>query len=287
MHRIHRYRPARFLMPLLISFCQMVSPVRAEEPVAGSGPDLFVGAEYFVWEEFDDVDRSLLQETGVRITLGAAKSNLNRRSAGPVYEVRLRSYFGDLLYDGQIQNGDPLETDVAYRGNQLKASLGGRIDAGGWLFVDLIDVMGGLGIEYWTRDIDDGITRTGIKAKGVKEDYHVRFHEFSIGLVDLYGEGMSYLQVGARKPMETREGVSILDNPGRLSPGREWSMFARYTISPVARFSRYEHSATLYFESYRFSKSPAISNSIGGDPVLVLQPKSSLDIFGIQFESRF
>lgn len=282
--RCHRNRYAPFLFLLLISVCQIDSSVYAGESGVRSGPDVVVGAEFFIWEEFGDADRRLLQETGVRYTLGVSKNNLDRRTAGPLYEVQLKNYFGDLIYDGQTQSGQPLDTNVAYQGNQLRLALGGRVRLDIWPFMNMVDVLGGLGIENWTRNIEDGVTASGVKALGIKETYQVSFSEFGIGLMGLRGESTNYLQVGARKPFQTREGVAIFDGPVTLSPGREWSMFAKYTFGHAAPSSRL--GLTLYYESYRFSKSAPVSTSIGGTPVLVLQPKSEMYVFGFQVGYR-
>lgn len=250
-----------------------------------SGPRIFVGGELFLWEEFNDSGKRLLRESGKRLTLGAVKTNLDRRDAGPVYEVQLRNYFGDLLYDGQTQSGQPLETDVEYRGNQLKIALGGRFSAGGRMFIDTIDLIGGLGVEHWTRDIEDGVTATGVRAVGIKEDYHVLFQEFGIGAARMRGKTMSYWRVGARKPLETREGVAIFDGPVSLAPGREWSMVVQGRFAPL--FTRPDDTLAIYYESFRFSKSPTVATSIGGTPVQVLQPRSAMDILGVQLEIQF
>src|SRR3972149_5999209 len=105
--------------------------------------------------------------------------------------------------------------------------------------------------------------------------------------MDLRGKVTNYFQIGARKPLETREGVAIFDGPVSLSPGRDWSMYARYRLTPASLFPQHGNAISVYYESFRFSKSPVVSTSIDGTPVQVLQPESNMDVLGVQYEIRF
>lgn len=286
MPRRHIRGLARFIS-LWWLLCVPAFSAGATDLRAMSAPHLFVGLEYFAWEEFNDADQSLLEEIGSRVVFGALKGNVLHPGATALYEVQLRNYFGDVLYDGQTQSGQPLETDVEYRGNQLRIALGARRHIEVLGLIDAVDVVGALGVEHWSRDIEDGVTSTGVRAVGIKEDYYVRYQEFGIGVAQFRGARAAHLLAGARKPLETREGVAIFDGPVTLSPGREWSMFARLRSTVPSPFKGAKTAISAYYEGYRFSKSPAVATSIGGQAVQVLQPKSNMDMLGVQYEVQF
>jgi hypothetical protein len=249
------------------------------------GPNVFAGIEYFSWEEFGNTGPSLLKESGSRLTLGAVARNFEQPFHRIVYEVEVKGYFGDVGYDGQTQSGQPLETDTEYRGTRLDVTIGGRVMR---LWDSYhIDLLGGLGVEDWTRNIKDGETSSGTPVFGIKETYHVRYGQVGIGLFDGAHNGDNYLRIGARKPLDIRQGVSIFDGPAVLEPQGEWAMFIRYRAALDRPSSRYRRALTFYYDSYRLSQSPIISTTIGGTPSLVFQPRSTMDVFGVQFETSF
>ena len=143
------------------------------------GPNVFAGIEYFSWEEFGNTGPSLLKESGSRLTLGAVARNFEQPFHRIVYEVEVKGYFGDVGYDGQTQSGQPLETDTEYRGTRLDVTIGGRVMR---LWDSYhIDLLGGLGVEDWTRNIKDGETSSGTPVFGIKETYHVRYDKWVSG----------------------------------------------------------------------------------------------------------
>lgn len=279
-------RPGSFLLQSLVFTClaTWALSVAADTGTVRIKPVLFGGVEHFFWEEFDDSGTRLLDESGFRFTLGALTDNLDRSSSGVLYEVVVKGYFGDLKYDGQTQSGQLLETDVEYNGTRLEMNVGGRIAR--LSGTNDVDLLAGIGLENWTRDIKDGKTQAGAHVLGLKENYHVRFTQVAIGLFNNNHGRDRNLRIGVRKPFRIKEGVSIFDDPLLLEPGPEWSMFVRFRMGLDA-WSLPRAALAFYYDSYRFSRSPNETATINGTPVSVHQPKSDMEVLGIQFESSF
>lgn len=254
-----------------------MQPAYADEnentkPAKGTGISLFAGIENFRWQEFDDKGQRLLTEQGGRLVMGAALSNAERRSSGLRYGIDVRGYFGQVDYDGQDSQRVYTSTDSNYRG--ARAELGGGYR---WQSVHdsvpVVDLLLALGADAWRRDIDDSINANGFPISGLREDYVIYYGKVGVGAQWPRAAYSSYFQLGLKRPLSTTEKVDVFDVT--LSPGKQWSAYAAYTLKVGGKGSR--PYISIYYDSYRFSKSSPKPVGSG----IVWQPESNMDVMGV------
>jgi len=267
---------ARLLLAAAISFAY--SPLATAEP-ADPGPrfGVQVGVEELNWTEEDpnQPSRQLLEENGPRLAANLSLDNFTKPTEGVVYALEVRGYYGEVDYDGETSGGVPLRTEVIYNGGLAECRIGYRLPViwGGYG----LDVLGGLGGEFWTRDIQDATDSTGSRVQGYEEEYTVSYAKAGLALADLAG-GQWYgrMEIGARYPLTIDERIEAFN--ADLSPGSNISAYAAYEVSKRTDGGNWA-GLTIYYESYRFSESPAASSNIGP----VLQPASDMDVVGLRF----
>ena len=238
------------------------------------------GAQSFRWREFGDTGERLLEENGARFSIGAAFDNFRREGSGVLYSVNGKIYLGSVDYDGQTQSGTPATTDVSYFGLNIEAQ-------GGYRFGQRIglDVFGALGIDEWLRSIRDGRTTTGSVAYGYDEYYTILYGKAGLGFFQMLNGWRYMLQGGVKMPLYTSEFVDLGDGVD-LQPGRKPSAFANLQFDfGSGRQDRF--GVALYYDSYRFSESDPELLTYGGSTVLVVQPRSHMDVYGLRLSYYF
>lgn len=281
-----RYRLSAALATLvLLVFPSIASAEEAAERPASAGKfAIELGVEYFRWQEYDDQDLRLLTEHGPRASIAAAVDNLARTDSGIILSSRLKGYIGAVDYDGQDSGRRFVATESDYHGWDF------RLD-GGYRFAELVggaaglDLFIGVGMEQWRRDIKGGINALGLPVQGLIEDYTLRYARIGLGLAYNQTPIQGYLTLGFRRPLSIDEDLVLGDTPLRLHPGKRISSFAAYKISllPTAAGEPYGLYMKLFYENYRFTRSSAVN--IGN--LLVWQPRSHLDLFGVSFGYTF
>lgn len=249
-------------------------------------PRMDVGIERFAWEEFAPTGDRLLKEDGVRFTIGLKADTFDRGSGGPLYSLLGRAYFGEVGYDGQTQDpvpgspydGLPLQADTVYIGALGEGLVGQRFGNG-----QGVDLLAGVGVNNWVRHIQTSQTTLGntvVRTDDAVEQYFIFYAKFGVGFYRRGHNRYGYFQVGAKYPFYTYEYVDDVDLS--LAPGQEWSGYAEFRVSGAARFD-----VTLYYDSFRFSRSPAKPAYYNGLPVLVSQPESRMDVIGLSVGAFF
>lgn len=235
-----------------------------------------VGTENFRWQEFDDSGLRLLTEQGPRLLLHAAVDNRYRSKPGVLYSAQIGGFGGDVDYDGQDSNGVFVGTRTGYRGWNAELTGGYRsLPRDGDYGVDLI---GSVGVDFWEREIEGNINANGQPVSGFIEEYTVGYGRVGVGLARWHTGGMSYLQLGFKRPFSIDEDVEINNQDVTLAPGEEWSGFVSYRISFDDARGGGSNYVTFYYDTYRLGKSPVKSAGAG----TVWQPKSDLDRFGVK-----
>lgn len=267
---------ARLLLAAAVSLAS--SPLAAAEP-ADSGPrfGIQLGVEELNWTEEDpnQASRQLLEENGPRLAANLSLDNFTRPAEGVVYALEVRGYYGEVDYDGETQAGVPLRTEVLYTGGLAEGRIGYRFPViwGGYG----LDILAGLGGEYWTRDIQDATDANGTQVAGYEEEYTVSYAKAGLALAELSGRRWyGRLEVGARYPLTIDERIEAFN--ADLSPGSNISAYAAYEVSKRTDGGNWA-GLTIYYESYRFSESP-VENTAGGP---ILQPESDMDVVGLRF----
>ena len=238
------------------------------------------GLQDFRWREFRDTGERLLQETGVRFSIGAAYDNFRREGDGVLYSVNGAIYLGRVNYDGQTQLGEPATTDVDYYGLNIEA-------LGGYRFGRRIglDVFGGLGLDHWLRSLNDGRTASGTVASGYDEFYTILYGKAGLGFFQQLDGWRYMLQGGVKLPLITSQYVD-LGSGVTLHPGIEPSAFANLQFDfGSGRHDRFGFA--LYYDSYRFSESDPELLTDGSSTWVVVQPRSNMDVYGLRLSYYF
>jgi hypothetical protein len=249
----------------------------AEPPDSATRIGLHLGVEQFEWSELDpdQPGRQLLEESGPRLTASVTLDNFLRTSEGVVYALEARGYYGEVDYDGETNAGVPVRTEVEYGGVLAEGRAGYRFPLV-WAGYGL-DLLGGLGAERWSRDIQDAFDANGNPVVGYEEVYTVTFAKAGLALTDMtFEEWFGRLEAGVRYPLSVDERIDALN--ADLSPGADPSWYAAYEISKRT-VGGTRMGLTLYYDSYRLTQSPTASSAIG----LVRQPESDMDVIGVRF----
>jgi hypothetical protein len=276
----------RKYLETVLMFCMAGMPLAHADDAAPRPPfSLNVGIESFRWSEFDAGQR-LLRETGPRLTVGISLDHLLHGDLAKPYAVEVRGYLGFIDYDGQTQAGIPAKTDVDYFG--VSGEITGAVRLAG---NSRMDLLGGLGVDTWARDIQDSIAADGSPALGYQEDYFILYGKLGPGFLFQNGATRSYLQFGIKYPFYTYEQVHLstigFDSDVELKPGRKISGFAKWRMDWGREEDKSRFGASIYYDSFRFSTSGSKIVSAGGALYSVHQPESRMDVLGARLEYYF
>jgi hypothetical protein len=271
---------------LTLAFCIGGVPAAYADEASPKQPlSVNVGVESFRWSEYDAGQR-LLRETGPRLTAGITLDHLLHGDLAKPYTVEVRGYLGFIDYDGQTQAGISAKTDVDYIG--VSGEVMGGVRLAGSRHMDLL---GGLGVDTWTRDIQDGVAADGSPALGYQEDYFILYGKLGPGFLFQNGVTRSYLQFGIKYPFYTYEQVHLstigFDSDVDLKPGKKISGFAKWRMSWGREGDKPRFGASIYYDSFRFSASGSKTVTGGGVPYSVHQPESRMDVLGARLEYYF
>jgi hypothetical protein len=226
---------------------------------------VFAGIEYFNWRE--DTSPSV-KETGPLLAGGL--SWIQDKDKGILFGYRGQVYFGQVNYDGaDLFTGQPVSTNVNYFGLLNEGQLRYRFGAGADRHVDAVLAAGA---DFWRRQFSDS---------DQAEDWAVIYARLGAELGPSAGKPGFMAALGLKYPVYTHENANLTDigfdqNP-TLTPGKDWSAYANIGY----RFNR--HWGVMgYYDSYRFQQSSNVQATRNGTQYFVFQPKSSMDVAGVQ-----
>lgn len=254
--------------------CRWVMTIwMAAMPLAAGATEVNLagGVEYFVWEEFADSGRKLLDETGPRYYVEmVGRNDLNK---GWSTDFGGRVYSGTVDYDGETQppNSIPVTTDTDYNGYRLELGFTyftnhrRSLDSGEW------SVRFAAGVDRWRRSLQDTRLSDGTPVSGYVERYQSNY--LTVG-AEYRRLGAWRFGFGAKAPIFTREEVDIGGTDITLNPEGQLSLFAgmAFTIAP-------QWSLALDYDSYRFAKSDPDNG--------YYQPESTQDTLGASLHFLF
>ena len=270
---------------VILALCMIAAPaVFADE--AASKPVFAVnaGLESFRWEEFSGGQR-LLTETGPRLVVGLTLDHLQQGDQTNPYSAEARAYLGVIDYDGQTQSGVSAKTDVDYFGVSAEV-MGGLRLAG-----SRMDLLGGVGVDTWTRELQDGVTANGAVALGYREDYFILYGKLGPGFLFRSETRRAYLQFGLKYPLYTYERAYLtdigFDSDVELAPGKQLSGYAKWQMNWGRETDKPRFGVSFYYDSFRFSASGSKAVSAAGTWYSVHQPESRMDVLGARLEYYF
>ncbi len=244
------------------------------------------GVEKFNWREFDSSGRELLEESGLRYTLGGNYDNLRRLNSGAIFSLAGKIYAGAVDYDGETQKtAIPVQSTTNYIGAQFDAVGGHRFARR----LHGLDLFGGAGLDSWQRSIDDTYVPGLGQVYGGDEDYYALYAKLGLGYFHEMGKARHYMQAGIKHPFFVYEyAYSSGSDDITLKPKGKSSLFAKYQIE-FGSAMRSRFGLSIYYDSYRFDQSDAVAETVNGIPTgdAFVQPKSHQNILGIQLAYYF
>lgn len=253
MHKVLRIKHAiaSFLMMSLLSVCSVSAYADS-----GKGWQFGVGAEKYTWKEYISGIAITPKESGDRIAifLGWSPTDI---SGKPYLTYVGKIYGGSVNYDtATIVGTVPTQTSSNYFGMINEAR--------GFIPTNYFDVVVGLGYDYWTRSLADGVTSTGTFVQGYTETYDIVF--MRLGLSANIGSAFG-LAGGVKRTLINNESALT----GTMHPGTSTTPYleASYKLAPNIHVA-------AYYDAYRFSQSPVSGTGF-------YQPKSNMDALGIKF----
>ena len=269
-----------------LTLCMIAAPaVFADEAVPKPSFAMYAGVESFRWEEFSGGQR-LLSETGPRLTVGFMLDHLLQADQTNPYSAEARVYLAVVDYDGQTQNGVPVQTDVDYFGVSAEVMGGLRLTGSPGM-----DLLGGLGADTWTRELQDGVAANGSAVLGYREDYFILYGKLGPGFLFQGEASRSYLQFGLKYPLYTYERAYLadigFDSDVDHAPGKRLSGYAKWQVNWGRETDKPRFGVSFYYDNFRFSASASKTVSRAGSLYRVSQPESRMDVLGARLEYYF
>ncbi len=240
------------------------------------------GVERFSWGEYSGGSK-LLDESGPRYALGLTW--LMEGQSGLLCGYNGKFYFNDVTYNGRDSNGAALSSNTGYQGMLNEGVLHYRVES------DIkpdetdrhyLDLVTGLGLDYWVRDIKGS---GGIS--GYKETYMIGF--LRAGLVMLPVKNGLEVAAGFKYPLYLNEkagfqSAGLADADLVLTPKPDLSYYGSIGW-------RFENavSVTFDFDSYRFKESDPVSYTVGGVAAAnpMVQPESRMEVYTLKVGYSF
>lgn len=273
----------KYIGIMTISYCcSLNTAAAAQENLSLSDTEINAGVELFRWQEFDTDGYRLLTESGPRLFISGVLSNKDRAESGFIYGAGIKGYSGQVDYDGQDSNGVFTNSETIYSGFALDIE-------GGYRAVNRMDmdILAGIGMNAWEREIKDNINAEGSTVSGITEVYSIQYSMLALGVPHRFANANGYLKLGFKRPFATNEDVD--DFNVTLSPGKKFSGFVSYkmTFDSDEKGRGLISSIMFYYDSFRFSKSSDEVALINNVPLQVRQPESNLEVVGIAIGHSF
>ncbi|HJV34231.1 hypothetical protein [Geomonas sp.] len=234
----------------------------------------FFTAQHYTWKEYYG-GRRLLDEDGPLFSGGVKVGILT--DLAMTITAKAEVFGGVISYDGETQapNPVPVKTDVTYVGTRGEADFGYRLPP------DLLNFepFAGIGYRWWTRDLHDSQTATGVPVSGYTETWDSVYCRLGArGSYRPSSDWTMYVEGGGKYPFYTGNSVDFA-GAGTVTfhPGSLWSGFAE------AGASYRNLKVAFTYEGFRWSQSPL--KRVGYQAFF--QPESTSDIMGLSLGWNF
>ncbi len=276
---------ARRFILLFSALCILASG--ASTASAGEAVGYFA-VDSFLWKEFDEDGTRLVKESGPLFGVGFSYQAVYQNDL--IFTPAIELFGGRVDYEGQacsITTGICIAStsNVRYFGVKLDGDLGMRFGEPGDLSVEPFV---GIGLRSWLRDIADGMAADGSPTAGYSEEWFTLNGRVGIRAAGGFGRGNQvFVQGGVKLPIYNSSTAYLSDigftNDTTVEPGKKLSFFAETGV----RVDRLQ--ASMFYESLRFSKSNVdqTMSIFDARPRFFLQPKSSMDLYGVKLAYVF
>lgn len=225
--------------------------------------------ENYRWSEYKSDGSWFLTESGQRYNLGLSATDYQGIDA--TYST-FRFYFGDVFYDGQLQDGTPYQSTTGYTGFLLEQ----RRQA---FFSSSMTGYGefSYGMDAWQRVLDKGGNL------GYTENYLVLYLRAGLG-VGRYDSGW-HANIGLKYPLVVSEAVNQYPyDTTRLSPKPEFSAYGETGYADPAS----GWGLVFYYDAYNFEASDWAPVTYGGYYAgSARQPRSVMERVGARVSLYF
>ena len=136
----------------LAVFAALLTPGLPSVP-ASAEISVYGGMERFNWREFDASGAKLLEESGYRLFTGM--ESVAEGDAGLLLDYEGRIYGNNVDYDGQTQDGVPLNSRTSYFGLLAEIKPHYRMQPARFKG-SYLDITSALGVDYWMWVLRDG-----------------------------------------------------------------------------------------------------------------------------------
>lgn len=264
----------------LLLFASMVSASSALAAQEAQGTTaILLDVESFSWQEFAPGDIKTWEDSGPRIGIGAAWSNLRTPTGGPVYRGMAKLYAASV--DSDDLNLPAVSTETRYLGVQAEGLGGYRF--GGKTGLELFS---GIGADIWQRSKLDGVDGTGTPRPYDREMWMVLNAKMGAGLFLRFSSWGLALRAGPKLPLVAWQRIDRLDGVD-LYPKGLVSSFAQaeFNFGPEGKDN---FSLVVYYDSYRFKATRFESVTSSGVIVgTINQPDTDVAVAGIRFSAGF
>jgi hypothetical protein len=266
---------------IFLIFVALASLTVATEPQAqfgeryahdGERTSLFLGVQDLYWDEHEN--GKLLEENGYLANMGFQYDNLAKTGRGFTYQFTLGYSIGAIDYDGQTQSGIPVPTTSDYEDWRIEYLAGWRFRGGDNLYLDLL---AGLGLNSWNRDINDGTAANGIPVLGYDEQYTITYARLNGGINFADSSWFHHLTLGLKYPLTTKEEIDLLEVT--LEPDPKVSTTIEWRSDRLGQEGSPKYGLSIYREETLFGESPVVG--------IWYQPESNKIESGVRFHWYF
>lgn len=207
MRSAARFYYARAIM---VSFALLCALILFPDAAGARERSAYLGIESFTWREFTDGTRAV-KESGPRFGAGVnwRHEYQNHSTLQSAAEV-----FGGIVdYDGEACDIAgacvPATSDVNYIGLRVKSDLGRSF---GLTPVFFLEPFGGLGLDLWRRDVNEGTTEDGTPTAGYIEDWVTLHARLGLrGRIEFTATTAAFAEGGIKLPVYNRNTAYLTD----------------------------------------------------------------------------
>jgi hypothetical protein len=246
----------------------------ADDAPALHNTQIYVGAEEFKWTEVQG-STTVLEDSGLRGTVGIGWSNLFIPSGGAVYRANITLYGG--MPSNECATTSPTLCPTAGKSDSRYAGI--KFEGmGGYRFGSVIgtEIFSGVSTDFWSRSIQGSTTISGYDTY-----YAVANVKLGASLLQRFNSFGYFLRFGVKAPVLTWERIDILDGV-EVRPKPHLSSFASLDLT-FGTVPRDRFVLSIYYDSYRFGQSKPRLLTNNSIPVTNLGSlETKMDAIGVQ-----
>lgn len=248
-----------------------------------------VGWERFKWEEFDQNDQQIVQESGYRDVISGFLHSKPESDRMPhfVYGAEIKLYFSNTI---DYQDNNPVNANEDYETEYSGISLEGEAGFRAGRMPFAWDFIAKIGLDSWTRIMDEDMDITTRDVQAEEQTYTISTVRFGTGPVWRAGRWYGKIIAGVKMPIA---GTVIIDDDNseydknsddNLDFDIDGNPTPFFTFSNNIRVSeRVLIKIDLFYDTYSFDRSKTKTSDLDNLTTAdVTIPESEQTNYGIQ-----